>query len=252
MKIALCLSGQPRYIDEGYKHIYKHIIKVYNPDIFVHTWWDKTYIGKKFSFSPHASDRSGKWDNNTISYIMDKYNPTKIKIEKQKQFDVSLYEGANFSNSSPFNNMSMYYSLYQSNLLKKEYETDNNFLYDVVIRCRFDITFDIFNFNINELDLNSINLCSAGVHKNYIPKNRDELKNNLLEGEITFFNDQFAISNSKNMDYYSNLFNKSEEYWVRYGATPMGERGLTFHLNMSDININIMGGDKLYNNILKL
>ena len=36
----------------------------------------------------------------------------------------------------------MYYSIYQSNNLKKQYEINYGFKYDIVIRCRFDLFFE--------------------------------------------------------------------------------------------------------------
>ena len=35
MKVALCISGQPRYLDEGYAQINKNILQKYSPDVFI-------------------------------------------------------------------------------------------------------------------------------------------------------------------------------------------------------------------------
>jgi hypothetical protein len=44
----------------------------------------------------------------------------------------------------------MYYSIYKSNELKKQYEIENNFKYDYVIRLRMDVQFEY------ELDIEDI------------------------------------------------------------------------------------------------
>ena len=38
MKIALCISGQPRMWEEGYKYHYKNIIKDNDVTVFLHSW----------------------------------------------------------------------------------------------------------------------------------------------------------------------------------------------------------------------
>jgi len=47
IKIALCLSGQPRFFERGYEFIKKNIIDPNdNVDIFTHLWFDKSDVGK--------------------------------------------------------------------------------------------------------------------------------------------------------------------------------------------------------------
>ena len=38
MKIALCISGQPRSFEKGYEYHYKNIIENNDVDVFIHTW----------------------------------------------------------------------------------------------------------------------------------------------------------------------------------------------------------------------
>ena len=49
MRIALCLSGQPRNVRAGWDNLNSTIIQENsNLDIFVHTWWDESYVGTTF------------------------------------------------------------------------------------------------------------------------------------------------------------------------------------------------------------
>ena len=38
MRVAVLLCGQARYFREGYENIRKHILAVYHPDVYIHTW----------------------------------------------------------------------------------------------------------------------------------------------------------------------------------------------------------------------
>jgi hypothetical protein len=80
-------------------------------------------------------------------------------------------------------------SIYLANELKKKYETQNNFKYDCVIRCRFDITVDI-KIKFEDYDTNNIYVINPGDHN-----------------PNTKINDWFAFSSSKNMDVWCDLFN---------------------------------------------
>jgi hypothetical protein len=39
MKIALCFSGLPRFINETYDNLSNNLIQNYDVDVFVHTWY---------------------------------------------------------------------------------------------------------------------------------------------------------------------------------------------------------------------
>ena len=52
MKIALCLSGQPRFLEEGYSQLYNHLLSRYSIDCFVHTWWSSNMSGVNMTTLP--------------------------------------------------------------------------------------------------------------------------------------------------------------------------------------------------------
>lgn len=216
MKIALCFSGQPRYLKEAYSGIYSNLIEKYSPDVFVHTWWDESMADKKMELSTTLSyNRTYYWEKNTINMIKKLYLPKKIFYQPQINF--KIYDNVNYELCNPQSVHSMFYSLEKSNKLKKKYEEDNNFVYDVVIRCRFDTLFDKFDINFYDIDMSYIN-CHVMNHN--IP------------------NDQFAISNSKNMDKYSSVYSNLEQY-QKFGWTGfIGERLLKYHMDLNNLNWN--------------
>lgn len=214
MKIALCLSGQPRYLNEGYSGIYENILSKYSPDIFVHTWWDKSMENKKMDLPSSLSyNRTYYWQNNTLDLIKSLYSPKVLFYQAQMEF--KTYSNVNYELCTPKNVHSMFYSIEKSNELKMNYEIENNFVYDAVIRCRFDTQFNKFDINLLNIDLNYINC------------------DNLSHG---FPNDQFAISTSENMNKYSSVYRNLEKYQKSGWTGFIGERLLKYHLDLNNLN----------------
>jgi hypothetical protein len=231
MKIALCLSGQPRYFNICYPNIKKLIIERYNPDVFFHCWWNSSYVGQRFDFSPHANNRTGTWVENTDAKLLELYNPKKYKFEPHISFDTTILNGAFFAQQSPHILYSMWYSIFQANELKKQFETEYAFIYDIVIRLRFDIVFNQFKIDFLKLDLDYIH----------------------VSGEIKpLCNDQFALGNSENMNYYSSLYNNINKYWLEDKIKMVNEHVLTHHLNKEHKKICFHDPNEFLVNITKL
>lgn len=229
-KIALCLSGQPRYIVDGYKDIKKHLLDKYDVDVFIHTWFDNDMLGKKFDFSPNNTyGRTGILLPNTIEIIGDIYKPLGFEYEGQKHFD--MYSDVNYEKQSPISMYSMYYSILKANDLKKKQEQNCGVKYDLVIRCRFDIVFNTFNINLETIDDSFI----------------------WVSGEIEPYpNDQFAVSSSENMDYYSNLYNMINDYYIKGYRSFVNERILKHHLiDVGGKKIHYTNNNELLCNIIK-
>lgn len=231
MKIAVCLSGQPRFIERGYHQIYDNIISKYeNVDFFVHTWWSDDMNKDQFvkGNDGYKLDDFGKlrqytYPLDTLELIMKYYRPKLILNEPQIKFE--QHENVNYETINPLSLYSMYYSVKTSNSLKKFYENKNNFVYDIVIRARFDILFEKFDIDFNDIDLSYIYTHTVGLDHP---------------------NDQFAISNSENMDYYSSLFDKIDDYYKEGFDRFVGERLLKYHLK-NKLHIS----EKIKNNIIK-
>lgn len=219
MKIAVCLSGQPRFLERGFKQISEKITSKYDVDFFVHTWWDND------NMDAIGSNRSHTFDENTLELIMRYYKPKLMLNEPQINFNI--YDDVDYELINPISPYSMFYSIKVSNDLKLLYEKKNNFKYDAVIRCRFDILIENFDINLSEIDLSYIYTDTVG---NGFP------------------NDQFGLSNSENMDYYSSLFDKIDNYYNEGVRNFVGERLLRYHLKDSKLIFT----NKIKNNIIKI
>ena len=183
MKIALCLSGQPRYLEDGYMQIYENILSKYSVDTFIHTWWDYSYVNKKMIGSDQS--RIYFWKEDTIKLIEKYYSP--INFLHEPQINFQTYLDVNYELLTPMNVHSMLYSIEKSNNLKMKYEKENNFVYDCVIRTRFDYLFTS-QYDLSKYDLKYLHIKDDCSHTEYA------------------INDHVAFSNSQVMDIYSNMY----------------------------------------------
>lgn len=197
MKVAVCLSGQPRYFEQTFKFLYRHILCHYDTDIFIHTWHDQKEVGQRYE----GMDKFGlpgiykEVREDTKEKILSIYKPKLYLFEPQRRFQGTDLE---------FIVRSLFYSIKICNKLKQFYERENDFRYDCVIRSRFDLRYKS-DLNLNQFDLNNINARVCGGEK-------------LLRG--LNMDDNFAFSTSKNMDLYSQCYNKLDEL-SRYNVTKM-------------------------------
>jgi hypothetical protein len=141
--MAVCFSGQPRHWKwciDNIKHFFapgttQHYVKgEIQTDFFMHTWnvntWRKP--GKPRDFQPVDEQ------HNDYQAIVDQYEMKAARLEK---FDEKKYVLA----WDP-----MLYSMAQSLSLKRNYELQHDFEYDVVVKARLDTVYDpdtIFPFN---------------------------------------------------------------------------------------------------------
>lgn len=125
MKVALCFHGnagfkeklrgnelkelEPLDISKPIESIKRNLINHYDTYVFIHSW---------------SEDRSDE--------IIKKLSPKKYIFEKHKKFSRKFTDRKNAT-------CSKYYSVEKSNQLKKLYEEENNFNFDVVMHTRFDL-----------------------------------------------------------------------------------------------------------------
>lgn len=136
--VAICLSGQIR---TG-RQAAKNILKFFTPpqgcamydrpvrvDYFMHTWNKNTW---RFHKKHHHEFEILPIDNNDIDFLTDAY--------KFKEFKVGDFEKYPDS-KNPWD--PLFYSFDQSMILKRDYELEHGFEYDLVIKIRPDIVYDI-------------------------------------------------------------------------------------------------------------
>lgn len=155
MKVAVCLSGQPRNVAECFPYIYNHIILPNKADVFIHTYFDPENLVMEKS---HIGRGECQLQENTVDQIVQLYNPVGILVEKPKTFwkptivvpELKIKCSYSMNGDKGWdreqhkkhmlkNMMSMYYSIFKANELKETYANEKGFVYDYVIRARFDL-----------------------------------------------------------------------------------------------------------------
>jgi len=154
MKVAVCISGQPRMALEAFPNIKKFIIEPNNADVFIHMHFsnDSLYMDKS-----HADNGECKLSPDIRETVLEAYNPVRHLIEPPRNFsrpllNVSPKRLENFMKMNSHKSWtpeehkahmikqmtSMYYSIYKCNELKEVYANETGIVYDYVIRLRFD------------------------------------------------------------------------------------------------------------------
>lgn len=155
MRVAVCLSGQPRNALITYEYIFQNIIQPNNADVFIHMNYDennlymeKTHIDKGNCILEKGIDKQIIQLYKPLDYIIESpinfKNPNLLVSERRIERMQELNKHKNMSNEEMKNYIikqmsSMYYSIYKSNELKELYANKNGFVYDYVIRLRFDL-----------------------------------------------------------------------------------------------------------------
>jgi hypothetical protein len=146
-KIAICFSGELRHYDNYtlINSFYKNI-GIYKPDIFISGW---THINKSMNHSIEKKDPFAKKIELNCEEIKEKLyqiypNLKKIKFQNYNYWLDSTDENIKKNiydykyNPLTINSYAQIYQIYEANQLKKEYENDKKFKYDIVIRMRTD------------------------------------------------------------------------------------------------------------------
>ena len=155
MKIALCLSGQPRWFEECSQYFKKNILdKFDHVDVFIHAWKE---AGNHYETSIKDLKEKSLIKSNTEQLLQEIYKPTKIVIEPSIKFvdnESYLYQK---SSTLPNNSYSMFYSLKKCIDLMESSEKERKIQYDWVFRSRFDYA---INREFDEVLLSSLDRTS--------------------------------------------------------------------------------------------
>lgn len=155
MRVAVCLSGQPRKAIETYPNIYENIIKPNNADVFIHMHYDPA---NPYMEKTHMDNGTCVCNADVDKKIIDLYQPKRFLVEAPRNFQkpgfnipekridsvMNMNAHKNMTRGEAKNHFvkqmtSMFYSIYKSNELKELYANENNIQYDYVIRIRFDL-----------------------------------------------------------------------------------------------------------------
>jgi hypothetical protein len=180
--------------------------------------------GNRASHTNYGSDDALRWD--TIKEIVELYKPKRMLIDHNDSVVMNCDAYKHASTVSYPNHMSsimsMHYSIKQANMLKFIEEREGLFVYDAVIRCRYDDLIQEFDFDFEAIQENVL----------YVPTIEGYGFDSKSNGGYSWgggINDQFAIGTSATMDHYSNLVDHINEYCDK-GGRFQAEQFLRHHM----------------------
>ncbi len=246
MKIALCLSGQPRGLTKNIDHLIANIIEPSGiKDIFIHMWFDESFVGLPFTTAqPAQFGKLGYWEADTVDKLK-KLKPKYMLVEPPKLFEEFSNLEAPESAVQP-HIASNAYSIEQCNLLKCKYEKINNFKYDIVIRtrvdCLYEKPYDVKQY-LDDDWKNSIHVAYKHQHMRYddIEAKRYSTKNGEYYGSLS---DTFVYGFSNTIDKFCSVFSNFKNIYNdiipnAYGECYYGYQITKTHkVNISMQNIN--------------
>jgi hypothetical protein len=162
MKIAICLSGQFRTGEYALPSLL-NFFQGHDCDYFCHSWQDN-------NMRLATPDRYRKTIDTVDTQFTKEYiESTLLKILKPKKIVVDEKSNRDAPYVGPWTEL--FYSLMIANWLKKEYEVENNFKYDLVVKTRYDFVYppgSIFNptfHHHNELLTDHLEIFTNGINR---------------------------------------------------------------------------------------
>ena len=223
IKVAVCLSGALRSFKEIYPSLYKNIIEPFNADIFMHCWvrdkkfnkhnrvcgfkWikDKTKVDEAIQLANPKKYIFEKFNENVFKELLNKYelndclNTFKINDDDNEE----IKKRKNKQRKYFSNGIGMYHKIFMVNELKKEYEKENGFTYNIVIRCRPDFMYESY-LKRESLDI----ILNHNSPNNVILKALDRY------ATAAKSNDKFSIGTSELMNKYCELILHFKKYYL--------------------------------------
>jgi len=201
MRIAVCLSGQLRNWKIGRDNQkwfwttpnYEEV----EVDYFVHTW---DYSMDRVGVSQPYVEREITQEE--FKEFTEFFDTKKSKMESLRTTD--FYHNDHWS--------SLFYSFAQSVMMKREYELENNFEYDLVIKSRPDVCFNPRHFcSLPSVISNNVLYTTHGGEMS-------------MEFNMYNFNDCVFYGNSYTMDLLPNLY-----FYRQYGIHEDLGHGINIH-----------------------
>lgn len=152
-RIALCISGHFRDFEVAWPSLKKHVIDVYDPDVFAHAWndsfghfmhaKDKHHPSFDLGYDPSSKQVPSNYANSVAARLQPKafklQDPTTIKQLVDQLAEANKPFESSWEWHRPRPKYQMIYGKTQAIKLKRQYEQLHGFKYDRVIYTRWDI-----------------------------------------------------------------------------------------------------------------
>lgn len=215
MRLAVCFKGFPRHWKTTHPN-WKNLFEKYNTDIFIHTWDTEEYKDHRDVIDLESGNiRGEKFD---IDGFINLYNPKLIVAESYGNFHNTFVEQAKWLEEGrkkymeqypertwmwygryvPM--MSVFYKWSQVSKLKQKYEKENNFVYDIVLHTRTDLSIRPEFVIENTEHIVTGPWPNTSHTQHWVDYNKG-------------MNDLWAYGPSKKMDMMSNVYERLDELW---------------------------------------
>lgn len=220
VKVAVCLSGQLRTwkkcIDTWNK-----INGPYSVDFFCHTWNVNT-VPNYFYHQSAEFRQLQQISQDELDEFKDRLNPKQLIVEPYRIIQPAKRDQAILD----ANYLSQYYGIMMAGHLKHEYEVENNIIYDVVVRSRYDLFFG------NDISTTFTKLKENTFHGFHFSWNKNH------QGRI---GDMFWFSDSYTYDiissFYLGIENISRDRFVDEDLPP--EHAFFYYLKKNNIKLEV-------------
>lgn len=205
-RIAVCLSGHIRNwkitCDNQKKFWNSCFINGSNEDIiidyFFHTWDETT----------ERKTRSSKYESrilesSEIESLVNTYEPKRYIVDSKK------------CNSFEYDNhqLGIFYGFYQSIKLKREYEIEHDFEYDIVVKSRFDLVFHPTKHSrclylLNKVPMEIMSTFRSNIVNEYCLVNFND---------VTFYGSSFVMDLATNLYFFRIKQFEDSKNSINYG-----------------------------------
>jgi len=197
MKIAVCFSGQPRFIPECATSILENFLTLYDVDIYAHFWWHETMYGKPFHHEYHdvVENKDPIYDFYRI------YQPKKLVFQEPMQIDLSSFaiqsqepDLSHLTQEELINMFERYH--YQWYSVKESYKLiEHPEDYDLIVRMRTDL------------------VIHQPLHLTNLHNNCVYIQNGYVAGRDRDFGDWFAVGAPTVMKEFMHLYDSIGTFW---------------------------------------
>lgn len=231
MRIAVCLSGQPRHFETGYRYL-SESLSGHDVDYFFHCWFDKSDVGKELKiYSGQTTRTSDVVKQDADKKMLDLYKPREYIFEKQIQFTKSKHLDDNHGRppktTSPSDIFeSQLYSRWKAGELMANHIDE----YDLAVWTRTDVAPTAsFIEEINDDSIYDGYGIDPRMHKNHVttgiiastPSNIKHYLDLYLH-YVEIFNEGIDLCDHRMSFYHLNKLNKNFKfilqnnwYWIR-------------------------------------